>query len=291
MKKTLNNSPEKWLATQINSFVSTSAANTLHLPSNEKAFDSPLIGFSNGADPIYDEFVSHIGNFYLKPADIFLKTFPELSHVADKNLTIITWILPSTQHTRQDQAQSRKRPCHRWVNVRYYGEAFNEALRRYVVSILSKAGIPAVAPILSSVFSRVDQGPYAPCSNWSERHAAYAAGLGTFGLCDGLITPVGKAVRIGSVIAPIAISPNDRPYTDHHAYCLFYSHGICGKCIPRCPVNAISESGHDKKRCMQYTEYKINSYIRDTYGFSTYACGLCQAGVPCTSHIPQPDEG
>jgi epoxyqueuosine reductase QueG len=30
----------------------------------------------------------------------------------------------------------------------------------------------------------------------SERHAAYAAGLGTFGLCDGLITSVGKAVRV-----------------------------------------------------------------------------------------------
>ena len=34
-----------------------------------------------------------------------------------------------------------------------------------------------------------------------ETHAAHAAGLGTFGLCDGLITPIGKAIRVGSVVA------------------------------------------------------------------------------------------
>ena len=46
------------------------------------------------------------------------------------------------------------------------------------------------------------------------------SGLGTFGLCDGLITPVGKAVRIGSVIAKVRISSSPRPYNVHHAYCL-----------------------------------------------------------------------
>jgi hypothetical protein len=34
-------------------------------------------------------------------------------------------------------------------------------------------------------------------SSWSERHAAHAAGLGTFGLCDGLITAKGKAMQGG----------------------------------------------------------------------------------------------
>ena len=40
---------------------------------------------------------------------------------------------------------------------------------------------------------------YGMASCWSERHAAFVSGLGTFGLCDGLITPVGKAMRCGSV--------------------------------------------------------------------------------------------
>ena len=78
---------------------------------------------------------------------------------------------------------------------------------------------------------------------------------------------------------------------NHHAYCLFYSHGTCGKCIRRCPVNAISRSGHDKNKCMHYTEGKMNAYVIEKYGIDTYVCGLRQAGVPCMDHIPAPEEG
>ena len=75
-------------------------------------------------------------------------------------------------------------------------------------------------------------------SAWSERHIAHACGLGTFGLCDGLITPVGKSMRLGSVIAQMPVEPASRPYTDHHAYCLHYARGTCGVCMQRCPVGA-----------------------------------------------------
>jgi len=76
---------------------------------------------------------------------------------------------------------------------------------------------------------------YGFASAWSERHVAYASGLGTFGLCDGLITPKGKAMRCGSVAAQIQVPPTPRPYQDHHAYCLHFSQGSCGLCITRCP--------------------------------------------------------
>ncbi len=281
---------EEWITDIIRDFVSGSEENALKKTPDEKAFDSPLVGFSNGADPLYEEYVSHIGDFYLKPSDIFRKSFPEAPIVGAKELTVISWVLPCSALTRQEQAAEVRHPSERWVRVRYYGELFNNSLRRHLISQLSGAGIHAAAPMLAPFWSRFDEGAYAPCSNWSERHAAYAAGLGTFGLCDGLITPVGKAMRTGSVIAHISVAPSKRPYTDHHAYCLFYAHGNCGKCISRCPVNAISESGHDKQKCMRYTHDKMGKYALSTYGINTYGCGLCQAGVPCTDHIPRPDE-
>ena len=280
-----------WITAVIEEIVATSAENTLNLPTGEKAFDAPLVGFSNGADPLFKQYVSHIGDFYLTPLDIFNKSFPREKTVAPGDLTVISWVLPSTTRTRNEQAAAVRRPCERWVMVRHYGELFNESLRRSLVARLSEAGIQAVAPVLEPFWSQSDTGPYAPCSNWSERHAAYAAGLGTFGLCDGLITPVGKAMRTGSVVARVSIAPSPRPYTDRHAYCLFYSHGNCGKCMARCPVKAISKAGHDKTKCKQYTNVKMNAFIRETYGINTYACGLCQAGVPCTDHIPDPKEG
>jgi epoxyqueuosine reductase QueG len=280
-----------WITASIEDVVATSKENTLHLPTGEKAFDAPLVGFANGADPLFEQYVAHIGDFYLTPIDIFTKAFPQETDVDPEELTVISWVLPSTSRTREEQAAAVKRPCERWILVRHYGEMFNESLRRSLVARLSDAGIQSVAPMLEAFWSHSDTGPYAPCSNWSERHAAYAAGLGTFGLCDGLITPVGKAMRTGSVVARITIPPSERPYTDHHAYCLFYSHGTCGKCIPRCPVRAIDESGHDKQTCMRYTMHKMKAYSLDTYDIAVSACGICQAGIPCTAHIPHPDEG
>jgi epoxyqueuosine reductase len=171
------------------------------------------------------------------------------------------------------------------VRARMYGEEVNDKLRRHVVDALTASGIDAVAPLLSPLWLAKMSERYGYASTWSERHAAYSAGLGTFGLSDGLITPKGKAMRCGSVIARINIPASARPYKNHNEYCLFYSEGTCGKCIERCPVGAISKTGHDKKKCSAYVN-TMWEYVRTNYGFKGYGCGLCQTGVPCESGIP-----
>lgn len=283
--------PAEWITKLISHFVHHSPKNRLGPGMSRRAFDTPLVGFSSGGDKIYDEFVAHIGDFYLTPVKIYHKAFPGASFATGDELTVISWILPQTAETCAEQAKKTKRPSKSWTRVRFHGEAFNDALRAYVVESLMQKGVDTVAPMQADFWARSEQGPYAPCSNWSERHAAYASGLGTFGLSDGLITPRGKAMRTGSAVARIAISPTPRPYLDHHAYCLFFSHGTCGKCIPRCPVNAISKKGHDKKRCQQYTEVKMPVFVKDTYSIDTPVCGLCQVDIPCMRDIPDPKDG
>ena len=98
-------------------------------------------------------------------------------------------------------------------------------------------------------FGRLERGEPAYASTWSERHAAYVAGLGTFSLSKHLITEKGLCGRFGSVItdAPLEVTP--RPYTDPYEYCTF-----CGACVPRCPARAISvEKGKTIKVCAKYT--------------------------------------
>ena len=276
---------DSWITAAIKDFVRQSPINDMGLEDRERIFDPPLVGFSSGADSLYNEYKSHIGSFYFTPLELFAKSFRGKQYAAE-GLTVVSWIIPSTAATRKEHGAQERYPSERWARTRDLGEKFNIALRIHVVKQLKEAGIKAVAPLLAPHWARYSEGLYAPCSNWSERHAAYAAGLGTFGLCDGLITPVGKAVRIGSVIAAVQIPPSARSYDDHHAYCLHFTENICRKCIPRCPVKALSEEGHDKKRCMQYTEHTMNKYIKKEYGFETYACGLCQCNVPCTDKIP-----
>jgi epoxyqueuosine reductase len=77
-----------------------------------------------------------------------------------------------------------------------------------------------------------------------------------------------------------------RPYTDHHAYCLFYAKGTCGDCIDQCPVDALSKAGHDKVTCRAHLD-RTKRYVVEHYGFDGYGCGLCQVGVPCESGIPE----
>ncbi len=282
----------EWIEDLIKNCVARSPQNYLGPDMTEPAFDAPLVGFSSGNDTLYDEYVSHIGDFYLTPVQIYNKAYPDSPIATGEELTVISWVLPSTAITRAQQAEQKKRPGERWARVRAHGEDFNMALRKHVADSLIAEGVNAVAPMLADFWSRADQGPYAPCSNWSERHAAHTSGLGTFGLCDGLITPVGKAMRTGSVVARIQIPPTPRPYTDHHAYCLYFTHGTCGKCMDRCPINAISKEGHHKKQCMQYTEVKMPLYVKENYGIGDISvCGLCQVDVPCMDRIPDPEDG
>jgi epoxyqueuosine reductase QueG len=140
--------------------------------------------------------------------------------------------------------------------------------------------------MLSPLWEKRESPKYGFASTWSERHAAYACGLGTFGLSDGLITASGKAIRVGSVVALIRIAPSPRPYGDHHAYCLFHAKGVCGKCMQRCPAGAITAAGHDKVRCKAYICQESIPFVKARYGFVGKGCGLCQTGVPCESHIP-----
>lgn len=277
--------PSTWITKIIRDWVKTSSENTLASASREKAWDEPLVGFSRGDDACWESFKEHVGPFHWTPEEAFEKAFPG-SCVPPHRLTVISWVLPQMKQTKMDSRKEKTYPPERWARSRFYGEVVNEKLRRHVVSELAKADIRATAPVLDPQWSRMSSDKFVFASMWSERHAAFVAGLGTFGLCDGLITPKGKAMRVGSVVAEIQVSPTARPYQSHREYCLWFSRGTCRKCVQRCPVGALSEKGHDKITCMKHVHETCQRYISRHYGFDGYACGLCQTGVPCESRIP-----
>ena len=275
---------DDWVKSLIRDFIATSPHNTMQTETAEPAWDDALVGFASGADPIWQQYKEYVGAFHWTPWEVFNQHRPE-ENVSAEQLTVISWILPQRKLVRKANRKARKYPSEEWARIRVYGEKFNAALRQHVVNTLEQAGHPAIAPMLAPNWTIVKSERFSYASSWSERHAAHAAGLGTFGLCDGLITAKGKALRAGSVVAQISINPTPRPYANHHAYCLFYAEGTCGKCIDRCPARAITEAGHDKEKCRQHL-VRSKEYVKKTYGFEGYGCGLCQVGVPCEAGIP-----
>ena len=273
-----------WVKELIQKFIAGSPLNTMGNDAGEPAWDSALVGFASGADPIWQQYKEYVGAFHWTPWEIFNQHCPGEKAVPEK-LTVVSWVLPQREMVRKTNRRARKYPSEEWARIRVYGEKFNVALRRHVVQSLEQAGHAAVAPMLTPNWTVVISERFSYASSWSERHAAHAAGLGTFGLSDGLITARGKAMRTGSIVAKVSIPPTPRPYADHQAYCLFYADGTCGKCIDRCPVCAITEAGHDKEKCRQHL-VRSREYVKETYRFEGYGCGLCQVGVPCESGIP-----
>ena len=273
----------EWVTELVEGFIASS--NNRMNDAGEPAWDKPIVGFSNGADPIYEFYKKDIGSFFLIPIEFFRGTFPAIE-ARPEELTVVSWVLPQTEATKIDHRKETKMPSERWARSRIFGEQVNVKLRRYVVEELGKAGYQAVAPMISPLWHEAISEKYLYASTWSERHAAYAAGLGTFGLSDGLITAKGKAHRVGSVIAKIDIQATPHPYTDHHAYCLYYAKGTCGICVKKCPAGAISVKGHDKRKCSGYVD-KTHAFVEENYHFKGYGCGLCQVGVPCESRIPE----
>ncbi len=258
--------------------------NTLRTAQADRAWAEPLVGFSRGDDPLYEAYKEYVGPFHWTPVEIFRRTFPD-SDAEASELTVISWVLPQTSQTKHDNRNQKVYPAESWARSRIYGEAFNCRLREHVVITLSDLGHESVAPHLSPAWETTALSDYGYASTWSERHAAYASGLGTFGLCDGLITPRGKAVRVGSVVARVQLPTTPRLYDGHQEFCLFMAEGTCGQCMDRCPVGAITETGHDKETCERHLS-RTREFVRKEYGFEGYGCGLCQTGVPCESARP-----
>jgi epoxyqueuosine reductase QueG len=262
-----------------------SSANSLENGTGEPAWDTPQFAYARGDDPLFDQVKSDIGTFYWTPAEAYQLAYPD-NEVDPSELAVICYILPQTKATRRDQREATEVPAERWARSRFHGEDFNCALRLHLAAQLTQEGFPAVAPERLPGFDYRQSERFGIASNWSERHTAWIAGLGTFGLSDGLITRVGKAVRFGSVVVKMALEATPRDYVGHQDWCLWYAKGSCGLCMQRCPINAISEEGHDKPKCFDYIRNVTTPYVRDNYGTGATPCGLCQVKIPCEACSP-----
>ena len=273
-----------WIRGLIEGFLQ-SPENTLGNGVEDRAFGPAIVGFAGGNDPLFGEMRKDIGPFYLTPMEAFEKVFPDSGAKPD-SLTVISWVLPHMKQTKLDNRKEKTYPSERWVRGKKFGLTIMAGLQKHLIGALGNAGYRAMAPVAPSHWSEQPSEKYGYASTWSERHTAHAAGLGTFGLCDGLITPVGKAMRCGSIVAEITIPPTKRPYESHTEYCLFLADGSCGLCIPRCPVRAITKEGHNKEKCRAHVDGACADHAKARYGIETNVCGLCQTGVPCESGIP-----
>ena len=291
-KRLFEENPEHFIEDAVKRFVRESGANRLEAFGGDFIFEEPLIGFADGNDPLFDEFKKVVHEEHFSPRQILSLHLRETLNLPDEpveDVSVISFVLPISRETLRSNALEKEGPSLRWNHTRWHGQDFINALSRDLAALLQTMGVYAMAPDLSPYF-KIMALPDGFASNWSQRHIAYAAGLGTFSLNEGFITARGIAMRLGSVVAGMKLKPSVRTYRHLRGNCLFYSGGKCGKCISRCPGGAITEQGHDKLKCLEVLYRMQAPWINGDHGpgyIGKYAgCGLCQTGVPCANRIP-----
>jgi len=238
-------------------------------------YEEPLVGIASAGDPLFEEYknVGIIGPWYMSP--------PEWLPGAK---TVVSIFFPYTEQVKDGErkADGQETSPH-WLHGRIEGQKHLEKMLGEISCRLTEKGVQNCVPYLDPRFRAV-RGKAFPeypeirtyASNWSERHAAYASGLGTFGLSKGIITEKGMAGRLGSVILDVEIPADVRPYTGIYDYCI-----NCGACVQRCPVQAIDpETGKEHPPC--YARLKQTRALYDP----RMGCGKCQTAVPCESCNP-----
>ncbi len=255
----------------IESFVEKGVGNSIPECAGLKIYDMPLVAFASARDPLYSELRKEgiIGPHHLLPDDW-----------VENPKTVIVFFLPFTKEVVEsnfpDGMSSKE-----WYLSRYYGEEFNNAVRDHIVETLEKAGYQAVAPSRSGKFEMQNTS-----SNWSERHSAYIAGMGTFCLSYSFITEKGCAGRFGSVVSDLELEPTPRTASGLRDNCLYDEEGTCGLCIPRCPADAITPEKKDHWKCQEYLITKVMAEYVPKFNVVVGGCGKCQTKVPCARKIP-----
>ncbi len=281
---------EAWFVRAITDKVACHQDNAMEYPFyGERIFTEPLVGFVRGDDPIFERFKEIIGPHHLTPREI-MQWQAENSGVTPPDaadLSVVSFVMPLSGATRRDNAGTSKTVSERWAQSRLMGEIFSQTMVREIVTDLMEKGILAVSPDVTPLFNKKRYPGVGWASPWSHRHIAYAAGLGTFGMHDFLITDRGCAHRLGSFVVNVRLSPDRQRPDDIRAHCLHYQGAECLICARRCPVGAITrEHGHDKEACYR----KVASSLRHcnaSYHIFIYGCGLCATGVPCEAGIPR----
>jgi len=289
-----------WIEQEIAQAVLTARENQLADFGGQAVFDRPVVRVADGDDELFKQFRDVVSSQHLMPRDV-LRRFGKPDGDADE-VRVIVWALPLTAAVRQSNTGPR------WPSELYNaawarGKWVNFRLERRLTRMLHAQGWTAVVPAATEAYAVFRDPGRTISSSWSERHVAYVAGMGQFGLRGCLITPVGVNVHLGSVVTTGPIQTSPRPYTNYAAPCLEQHGEGCGACIHKCPEGAISRDGLDKLKCLKMLRAS-KEHLQQAHPESarparapaagsnradeeySLGCGLCMCGVPCEAGIP-----
>ena len=230
----------------------------------EPIWGRPLIGVAAAAAPIFPTLKTRISPTHALPGDI----------LADAR-SVIVYFIPFVREVPLSNVGGRE-TSRTWATAYIATNKLILAINTHVRDRLAERGHTAVVLPATHNFDRQKL-----ISDWSHRHIAYIAGLGTFGLNNMLITARGCCGRLGSIVTDLELAPTPRPAGEN---CLYTAGGGCGKCVDRCVNGALTREGFDRHRCEAMCRENADRLAE--LGLAD-VCGKCLVSLPCSFTNPR----
>ena len=197
---------------------------------------------------------------------------------------VLCCFIPFTKKVALSNKSTDQLASAEWAQAYEITNGMFPALSNIVIELLKKHGYNGLTAPEAVVFDNKILK-----SNWSHRHFAYAAGIGTFGLNNMLITKAGCCGRLTTIVTNLDVEPGKPMEMEQ---CLYKQKGVCGVCVEHCPAHALTYDCYDRKKCydmcrenaMKHTEYG-SSYLNSEGAENTMGsevCGKCVTYAPCT---------
>lgn len=221
-------------------------------------WQQPVVKFADAANPLFPQLSTLVIEQHHVPQD-YLSTAT----------TVVSYFLPFVRSVGQSNRDHE--PCSAlWATAYLNANAMAVELNGFLVDVLHKQGVTACVPTDAGMISEA-----VPKSRWSQRHVAYIAGHGTFGLNNMLISDKGSVGRYFSIVTDLKIQPDPLVQDER---CLFKKHGTCGLCVQRCFTGALTTTGFDRFTCL------AQCLKNDARYAGADVCGKCVVELPC-SHV------
>ncbi len=232
----------------------------------ETRWQAPRVGVASARDPLFRQFIHVNHGGHLLPQELLPEAY-----------SVIVLYVPFTEELHRENYQAEHYCSRSWAMAYLETNRLISDTTEHLREKLQERGNTAALIPPTHNFDRKTL-----VSDWSHRHAAYAAGLGRFGLHNLLITPQGCTGRLGSLITDLEIEPSPVP---DHEYCLHKAGKVCQKCVERCEFGALRSDGFDRFAC--HRQCRVNDRHHLDLAL-TEICGKCSAMVPCSVVNPNP---
>jgi epoxyqueuosine reductase QueG len=226
-------------------------------------WEEPLIAFADANDPLFKKLKEVVDAKHALPSDLL-----------GNAKTVIAYFIPFKKETTLSNTKGTK-ASKKWATAYIETNQLIANVNEALSKMLNACGFKAATTPPTHNFDEKKL-----TSPWSNKHIAFIAGLGKFGIHHMIITEKGCCGRLGSVVTDAEIAPTKRSSKE---FCLNKTNGTCGLCAAKCMFGALKVNELDKYKC--YAQCLKNARTYSELGLAD-VCGKCVANVPCSFTNP-----